>query len=131
MGFCEQVDQVLPKWGSLELASLLRIWRDELVSLCSFNFAQNLHSDSIVSLIRLKSKAFIGLHGIKALVLQTVRTNFVGEADPRPSWLTYSNTPRPSLANRRKAFVELCTAVAADGTQHIARETLRVHAQEN
>ena len=50
---------------------------------------------------------------------------------PRPSWARYSSTPRPSGSIIDSARLQLLAAIAAQRVEDVARQALRVHADEH
>src|SRR5699024_342296 len=91
---------------------------------------QNLRRNFIFSLIWRKAERFIRFDRIQSLILQTVCTQFVQEADP-PSFLAHINDcPASPLIDHLQRFVQLRPAVATDRMEHIASQTFRMDAYE-
>lgn len=51
-----------------------------------FQRKQHVRSHGIVAFIVAKAQGKIGFHSVIAMILQSIRTDLIGEADPRPSW---------------------------------------------
>ena len=92
--------------------------------------AKNPHANAVVALVGFESELFVGFDRIEPLILQLYARMLFASPMPRPSWFRYSSTPRPSAAIRRIARVELAVAIASKRMQHVAREALRVHADD-
>ena len=67
----------------------------------------------VVAGVSLESEAFVGFHRVVPLVLQRIRTNLVGQADPAPFLIQIQQDAAPLLRNSRERRFELRAAIAA------------------
>src|SRR5205823_4185091 len=88
--------------------------------------AQDLDAHTVVALIGLESQALVRLDRVEAFVLQLVRANLVGKADPAAFLIQIQQHPASFGCDSPHRGVKLGAAIAADRMQDVAGETLRV-----
>ncbi len=77
--------------------------------------------------IRLETKLFVRLHGIRAVILQLIGAQLVEQPDPA-AFLVLVNQQAPALArDGLQCQLQLGAAIAAQAVEHVSREALRMN----
>src|SRR5579884_364346 len=112
---------------ALKAEDFARIVRDD----AHFFYAQvrkNLRADAVVAFVDGQAERQICLDGIRALILQLVRAQFVGKTDTAPFLPQIQKYAAAGARNNPHRAVPLGGTIAPDGMQRIAGQTLGVHA---
>ena len=91
---------------------------------------QHRRRDQEAALVRLPTQGAIGVQGVEPAILQRVGPQLVHEPDPAPFLREVEHSAGPLLAHQPQRRVQLRSAVAAQATEQVAREALRVRAHE-
>ena len=94
--------------------------------MCS-QLPQNLCSHIILPFIPMETKGEVGFQGIHALFLQLVGTQLIYETDTAPFLPHIEQDATPLLFNLRHRRSQLLSAIAAQRTERITRQTFRMH----
>ena len=98
---------------------------------CSAHLAQDLCAHAVVALIGSEAEMDVCLHGIVALLLQFVGAYLVHQSDTPTLLVHIDDDTFARLVNHLHGAVQLLSALAAHGAEHIARHAGRVHAAED
>ena len=92
---------------------------------------QDLRADAVVAQVGRQAELEVGVDGVVALLLQLVGPELVQQADAAALLGEVEQHALPLLLDHRERRLELLAAVAAHRVEHIAREALRVDADEH
>lgn len=92
--------------------------------------AQSFGRKAVVARVGGEAELLVGFHGVHAAVLQFIGAELVHQADPAPFLGQIEQNTAAGLGNLPQGEFELCAAVAAQGRKHVAREALRMHANQ-
>ena len=88
---------------------------------------QDLGSDPIVAQVLFKSEVEVGLDRIKALVLERVGPDFIGQTDAPALLMQVQDNAFPLFGNIGHGLVQLLATVAPLRTKHVAGQALGVN----
>ena len=86
---------------------------------------------AVVAQVGSKAQAHVSLNGIKALVLQCVSTDFVGQTNTTALLTHVNNSAAAFLFNHPQSGCQLVAAVAAQAAEGITGQTLAVYAHQH
>src|SRR5580704_11134595 len=92
---------------------------------------ENLRSNAIVPQIGLETELLVGLDGIRALVLEGIRLEFVEKANAATLLIEVDQHPASRLRDHLHCAIQLPTAVAALRVKDVPGEALRVHPDQH
>src|SRR5690606_15257556 len=92
---------------------------------------QDLRADAVVTQVRLEPERLVCLDRVLTLVLELVRPDLVGEADAASFLPQIDDGAAALLVDAAQRGVQLLTAVTAQRGAGVARQTLRVQADEH
>src|SRR5262245_32435057 len=115
---------------ALEAADLLRVVREE-ADAAHAEVAEDLCADAVVAQILAEAELEVRLDRVEAAVLERVRADLVGEADPASLLVEVDEHAAPRDRHRLDRLPQLIAAVAALRAEDVAGETLGVETDEH
>ena len=113
--------------GALQGFDLFRIIRKQAHLAYAERF-QNFRGKSKLTVIGLKTEAFVGLNRVQAGILQFVSLQFCHQANAAAFLLFVDQDSRARLANHGKSHFKLLPAIASQGMENVAGQALGVDA---
>src|SRR5688572_15412285 len=92
---------------------------------------KDLRAYTIVTQVRLEAEALVGFDRIRAAVLELVGLELVEQSDPAAFLVEVHDNAATIGLDHPHCGIELPAAVAPQRVEHVAGETLRVHADED
>ena len=86
---------------------------------------------AVITQVGSKAQANVSLYGIKALILQCVSTDFVGQTNATALLTHINNSAAAFLFNHLQCGCQLIAAVAAQAAEGITGQALAVYAHEH
>ena len=80
---------------------------------------QNLCAHAVVTQVGSKAQAYVGFYGIKALILQCIGTDFIGQADTAALLTHVNNSAAAFLFNHLQCCCQLIATVTAQAAEGI------------